>query len=231
MKIKYKIKEVIPKVFCVTFKDQLDMSLLFLKYQEFYESPKFQNKRFTLPQYIRWYCKKNKTLSFSYPDDFIGYNVPGSVVEAILFDDKWSPFEVDKTQWDFNEYDDEMDKIWHKCFELNNRDRNFYIIGVMKGNKNSALKHEISHGMWFTNPQYKKDMTKLLYESLSLKKIDKFNRVLKKLGYAKSVHLDEACAYLSTGLNSDLDSLNISKKIQNKFKKVYKDYVNSYKRQ
>ena len=215
--MKYKLKELRPKVFCVTVKNQFDLSLLFWRYQEYYEcgSKKFKGKQFTLLEYMKWYCKKHGDGSFSYPDDYIGFNVPSYVIRDVL----WG--HVDNNP-DYNEYDDVMQKIDDELLERT-KNEEYYLIGVT-GKDKKVVAHEVSHGLYFTNESFRTEMNGVL-RTIPEKKYKKFKKVLKGLGYAKSVHDDEIIAYCSTGLHPSMKKINIPGKTIKKFKEVYKTYT------
>lgn len=164
------------------------MCMTFLRYQEFYESPspKFRGQFFTLLEYMDWYCHKYGGGAFTYPKDWAGFNIPGEVVPKI-----WDHGILDR-----NIYDHKMKMVHEKCLE-SYPDGKFYLIGAV-GTK-GAMKHEIAHGFFYTRPDYKQEMSKLV-KSLkpSLKK--NINKVLKDIGYTPKVYTDETQAYLSTGV-------------------------------
>lgn len=104
-KIKYKIKQIFPGLFAIEVPNQRDLALLFLRVQEFYESPnpKFQNNVFDIADFLQWYEKSSyhlnideqsngkskgksieKTLKKSidaYVNDWSGFNFPLSVAK------------------------------------------------------------------------------------------------------------------------------------------------------
>ena len=74
----YKLTEVMPQLFCVTFNDIYDLSLTFFRYQEFYESRSnnIRGKQFKFLAAMKDYAKKHGKGSFTYTSDFIGFNIP-----------------------------------------------------------------------------------------------------------------------------------------------------------
>src|ERR1017187_1315957 len=145
MKVSFKIKEVKPRVFCLTFKECYDLSMFFLRYQEHYESPnpKFRGKQFELLDFMEWYAKKsNGDGCFTYPSDWGGFNIPAHVV--------WTVHNYPMN--DRNLYDYEMWEVYKKCLQKY-PDGKFYLIGVY-GN-GSSLRHEVAHGFFYTIPEYR----------------------------------------------------------------------------
>lgn len=188
MKKPFVIKEVRPGIFLFEFNNHYDMCMHFLRYQEFYESssPRFRGKSFEILDFMKWYTKKYGNGSFTYPNDWNGFNIPGDTIHKV-----WQLGINDR-----NIYDYEMHMAWKEC-NARAGGKKFYIIGVVRGNK--ALSHEIAHGLFFLNRGYKKEMVKLVKELPdSIRK--NINEALKKLGYTPKVYVDETQAYMATGL-------------------------------
>jgi hypothetical protein len=185
----FKIKEIKPRIFLFEFKSHYDMCMYFLRYQEFYESPspKFRNKSFTIFEFMRWYSLKYGKGSFTYPYDWDGFNIPGEIIGKV-----WDLGIEDK-----NFYDVEMHEAWQEC-KAKADGKKFYIIGVVRGNK--ALSHEIAHGLFYLHSEYKKEMTRLVKDMDPIIR-HTVNVNLKRLGYTPKVYIDEAQAYMATGLS------------------------------
>ena len=66
--MKYTLKEIKGGIFLVEFDNQYDLAMTFLRYQEFYESPKFKGKRFTIIDFMEWYSKEYDG-AFTYTKD------------------------------------------------------------------------------------------------------------------------------------------------------------------
>jgi hypothetical protein len=207
------IKEVHPRVFLFEFSDEYDLSMHFLRYQEFYESPslKFRGKAFALLDYMDWYAHKFGHGAFTYTRDFGGYNIPGETIA-----------EVQETGVpDFNRYDLAMDKAYHEVGDrlVKQGDRTyrpFYIIGTLKDH--GVLNHELSHAFFYLYPEYRKEMTGLV-RALPKRSRRKINKWLKGHCYCPKVYIDETVAYLATGGPWDgIDS--------RQFKKVFKRRIN-----
>lgn len=211
------LKEVKPKIFLLDFKDPYRLSMQFLRYQEYYESasPKFRNHAFTILDFIEWYSKeygktRGQAGAFTYPIDWAGFNIPDSIileVHALGIPDP-------------NKYDQAMLDVHKKC-AAKYPNENFYIIGSV--GEGFTMKHEIAHGFFYTHPDYKKEMTKLVSElKPSFRK--SIYSVLKKIGYASKVYVDECQAYLSTGLP---DGFGVTLKKEHKpFTEIYNHYYN-----
>ena len=186
MKNPFKLTEVKPNIFLLEFHEEYDMCMFFLRYQEYYESPspKFRGKSFTIFNFMRYYSLAFGNGSFTYPIDWAGFNIPDYVIK-----------EVNKLGIpDRNDYDRKMWAVYQSC-KKKAKGQKFYIIGVAKGN--GALNHEIAHGFFYIDSEYKKEMTKLV------KKMDPelrkaMNAYLLKVGYTPHVFVDETQANMAT---------------------------------
>jgi hypothetical protein len=191
------IKEVKPKIFLLQFKNHYDMSMHFLRYQEFYESSssKFYGKSFKLLDFMKWYSEKYGNGLFTYPIDWAGFNIPGEIISEVW--DLGIP--------DCNKYDYCMLEVLHACQKKS--PGKVYLIGACPDNeeeKAAIVKHEIAHGFFYTRPEYKKEMMTLV-KNLEPDFRQSMEISLKKMGYASRVYIDECQAYLSTGITPSFD--------------------------
>lgn len=207
----FTIKEVKPKIFLLKFEDQYNLAMHFLRYQEFYESPnpKFRNHAFTLIDFMDWYSHAFGYGTFAYPEHWIGFNIPdGIILKANL---AGIP--------DFNRYDEAMLKVHQKCATKYPNER-FYIIGATT-KSGSIMKHEIAHGFFYNNEDYKEKMSALVAD-LKPSFRRSFFKALKRIGYTSQVYVDECQAYLSTAVPAGFEI-----KIKNEdkpFVKLYNEY-------
>jgi hypothetical protein len=216
--VKGKVKEIKPFIYCVEVDDDYDRAMLFCRYQEFYESPykKFRGKPFTWMEYMRFYKIAWKKRTFTYPDDWAGYNIPSNIVEK-----------ANNVFYKQTEYDHIMNDIYFYCAidsqNKNNGTRHdWYLIGASSKDKDT-MNHEVAHGLYYTNREYR---MRVQYQ-LSLipkKTMDKIDKKLIKMGYVNDRKIldDEAQAFLSTGLYNGLDTKEI--------KKYEKYFVNNFKK-
>lgn len=228
--ISYSINEVAPKVFHVEFSNRVDTALHFLRYQEFYESdsPLFFRKPFFFTEYLRWYSLTRGNMSFSYMADWSGFNVPGHVFEKFF-----QNYFQNELALDINTYDLSMKSIItaiHEKYEINNNDWNFYLIGTTKADaSNKTLNHEIAHGLFATNKEYKKEMLSHI-ASLPEAMLKEMLKNLSALGYNQDVHFDEIQAYLATkGAKTILTENQLTnpdtKKLIKSFEKTFRKYA------
>jgi hypothetical protein len=207
----YTVSEVRPRIFFLQFKRNYDLCMQFLRYQEFYESPnaKFRGHSFDLLSFMEWYSFSRKQGYFSYPIDWAGFNIPGETIKKV-----WDAGIPDKSIYDF-----EMLLLYQK-FLAQYPDNKFYIIGACKG-ATKTMKHELAHGLFYTQPEYKTEMSKLV-KNLTKPFYTKMCKSLKKIGYTPKVYVDECQAYLSTGV-PEYFKLNI-KKQREPFVKLYDEW-------
>ena len=191
MDIKYKIKEVKPHIFSVVVKNDYDRAMLFLRVQEYYESPnpKFRGKSFDIWDYMKWYSKEYER-GFTYGIDWSGFNIPLEIAYNCY----------DKHYDTYTPYDEIMEKIVFNIYEMNGDDCNGYIIGS-ENTSGSTFKHEVCHGLYHTNNEYKKLANKNV-KLLPKEHYTIFKNNLLEMGYTNKVIDDEIQAYLMYGWES-----------------------------
>jgi hypothetical protein len=217
--VKGEVKEVFPKIFCVTVDDNYDRAMLFCRYQEYYESPtkKFRGKHFTWAEYMRHYKDHWKKDTFTYPIDWSGYNIPSTVVEKGV-----------DTFYKETEYDEIMNDIYYFCenypLRLGESRGTWYLIGASSKDL-KTMNHEIAHGLFFTNKNYRNAMS-YQFSLIPEKTKEKIFKKLIKMGYVddKNILVDEAQAFLSTGLYNGLEIKEI-KNYEKPFIKIFKEYT------
>lgn len=219
MKINYKIvsgevKQIRPNIFAVIIKNDYDRSMLFCRYQEYYESsfPEIRRKFFTLEEFMRIYTIENKKSYFSYPEDWAGYNVPSNVLMEAehVFSNN------------VNLYDEIMSEIIHYCIGESSY-KPWYLISADKINS-PIMNHEIAHGLYYTNPTYKFEMDRLI-SNIDSKTYRKLKKELIKIGYVNDNKIidDEIQAFMSTGKLSTW-KMEDYEKYSKDFVKVFKKY-------
>lgn len=175
------LKEIYPQIFLLTFSKLYDLAMHFLRYQEYFESPAFKGKLFSIIDFMEWYSEKHGEGSFTYPVDWAGYNIPGKIIKEVM--DKGIP--------DFNKYDATMQKIYSHC---NKSYPDFYLIGTLENPKTTTFEHELAHALYYLNPEYKNDMDSII-EKMDKKEKKLLIKRFKEMGYHKSVFIDEIQAY------------------------------------
>lgn len=198
------IKKITNNIILIDFKTQKDLTQTFLRFQEYYESPKFKNKIFTIGQFKNWYAQEYG--AFTYDSDWAGMNIPSYVLE---------PF--------YKGLFDPLTKKEKKFLNLfKERTDNFYIIGTYNKGKDT-LDHEVCHGLFYTIPKYKNEVLKEL-KKYNLNDLKKW---LLKIGYCKEVIDDECHAYISSDWKwlKKNNNIKISEELHKKLRKIKKKYI------
>jgi hypothetical protein len=197
--MKIEINEVVPNIFHVKFKSRKDLGSTFMRFQEYYENPRFKGQHFSRQTFIKWY--KSQYGSFSYYTDWSGFNIPSN---ALVPFQKGCFGRLTKNE-----------KQLLETFAWNNS-KKFYIIGTINDSPQSTLRHEIAHGLWYVSDRYQKKMQKML-SALPKELIASIKSwILSKGCYDQSVIDDELHAYLITDPYSiwKIRGISISKRAQ-----------------
>jgi hypothetical protein len=212
------VKQIKPQIFAVSIKDNYQRTMLFCRYQEFYESPykEIRGKFFTWEKYMMIYKNKWKENTFTYPEDWSGFNIPSDIVEKGMH-----VFSKDK-----GPYDEIMNDIWYHCenypLRFDKPRTKWYLIGA-DSFKSSTMNHEIAHGLYYTNKEYQNNC-KIITSEIKPKHYEKLRSKIVKMGYVddKKIVDDEIQAFMSTGLYNGLDTKEL---------KIYqKSFINNFKK-
>lgn len=214
--ITYSLYEVSPKIYAVQVSDDYDRAMLFLRAQEYYESPfsEFRGRIFNIFAYMNRYRKHMNRDYFSYPFDWLGYNVPSDEVEGCYNELSYETHMV-------TPYDEHMLNIIRQIRQ-HQRDGKFYLLGV-DSLDSWVMNHEMAHARFFTEPEYKKAMSDLISQ-MPAKLTGALNELLIKEGYPEKVLADETQAYLATGLHSGMDKIKGIKTWEKRFSKIFKQH-------
>ncbi len=218
--VKGYITEIEPHIYSAVITNDYDRAMLFCRYQEFYESPfpEIREKFFTLEQYMKIYTERNKKHHFSYPYDWAGYNIPSDTLmkaNSVFINN-------------MSEYDKIMSDIIEYCNKLSEYDNDgikhpWYLIGTDKL-KSKTMEHEISHGLYYVNINYRVEMEYLI-SNIEPKIYTLLKKELIKTGYVddKKIIDDEIQAFMSTGKLTSWHNDHY-KKYHSDFKKVFKKH-------
>jgi hypothetical protein len=202
--IKYKLIDLDNCTFFVKFKDNFDMSMSFLRYQEYQESPKFAGKKFTITEFMAWYTKETdpEERKFTYVKDWAGFNIP-----TVLIGKVGSMIEND----DWNEYDQAMLNIYEEISYTTMHDivrdikfdpASTYLISARpdyKGDRRELIMHELAHAMYYLDDEYKRGCERIFKRTDKKLIKDLSNRLIKKGYLSQSVIIkDEIQAFLTT---------------------------------
>lgn len=171
-------------VYVLRVEDQYERGMLFLRYQEYFESPYrgYYRRDFKLLDFMDHYRRALGEGVFSYPGDWGGYNIPGEMVERCM-----------AGVVDWSSYDTEMEQIVSLVEESR-----YYLIGV-DSLDGSLMEHEMAHAFYYLDGSYRKEVNRLVGE-LDVSKVGRMMELLLGWGYRGRVLRDEMQAYLSTGL-------------------------------
>lgn len=171
-----KVKKIREGIYQLDYPNQEALAKAMIRFQEHYESPKFRNEIFTLGQFREWYCQEYG--GFTYYEDWNGFNFPSHILDNFhrgLFDP----------------LTEEEQKV---LSVLPGSRETFYVIGTHGGGDDNVLEHEICHGTYYNNPDYRDAINKELakYEG----QLNDVHEWLLKIGYCEAVLDDETHAYV-----------------------------------
>lgn len=216
-------REIKKNIYHLIFPSKGQPAKTLLRFQEHFESPRFRDKIFSLDEYKKWYIANSprgkKTGRFTYYRDWDGFNIPSNILEP-FYKGKFDPLSKEE-------------KTILRLFK-NKRKKKFYIIATFRNSGRYLFKHEVAHGLFYTNPKYKKEVTKIL------KRIDrKVKRQITNYltryggGYNRKVWTDEIHAHVLVDLNylnkNKVNSsrlLEINKELEKTFNKYFKIHSN-----
>jgi len=162
-----------PKIIHLKFKRKRDLTKTMLRFQEHFESPKFRNKFFSLEEFKAWYITTTDDNKFTYYSDWSGFNFPSKILKS-FYAGKFDPLSPEEK---------------HILDLLRAEKGRFYIIATFK---NEDVKHELAHAKFYVNAEYRKEVKKAI-ASINANPIYK---ILREMGYDRTVMVDEAHAYL-----------------------------------
>jgi hypothetical protein len=187
-----------------------------MRAQEFYENadPRWRNQHYNINEFINWYKNEFKNHKyFTYGDDWQGFNIPSKILEDCMFNVK-EPTDYDKIMLSIIK-------------TIKNRTNDYYLIGDdLDG---YALKHEVAHGLFYTNIEYKSEMLNMIHK-LNKKIYRKIADDLFKRGYCQKVIDDEIQAYSATSYPNFGANFTFAERIKldnfnEKMKKIYTNYT------
>jgi len=219
--MKYNFSMIRKGVVMVEAESQYALCSMFLRPQEYYESPyeNIRGKYFTLEEYMDTYAKDRG--AFTYYTDWIGFNIPSDVFVNF----------VNLFHYTFTAKENLLVNGIRNL--IPNLEGNFYIIGVCKGKWNKeTIEHETAHALWHLDPVYRDKMRTLLYNKVRLYLYEKAKISLESVGYDSKVINDELQAYLATASRKKILKLfgwSYGEKISTALRKYFKEYCEAYK--
>jgi hypothetical protein len=197
---------------------QYKLAATFMRFQEFYESPKFKGQDFSVEEFMDWYAEQHGG-RFTYFDDWHCFNVPHQVFDIFRRsnNDLGANSEFKKlAQWSCKERR-LMDSLRHRAWP-------YYVIGLTerRATVGGDIKHEFIHGVCHINIVFKMEATKIISKYGLIPVFD----IFRKWGYDESVRGDETIAYFMTGLVEELVPLGpeyeeMTRELHNLFKQMF----------
>lgn len=181
-----KFREVAPNIIHVYFASRYAMTSALVRFQEYYESPKFRGKVFTKREVDQFF----KANGLNYYSDVSGCNFPSFVLEPFL-DGKFK--RLSRKEKDF------LAALSAKK-PLRSR---FYVIATAKNSDALTYKHETMHALYWASFRYRLGVWALL--ALLGRKLFPIFGYLKENLYDRSTYLDEVQAVLVCDRNELLD--------------------------
>jgi len=215
-----KVTEIIEGLYHLEFPNLYLMNATLIRFQEYYESPKFKGKAFDLEDFMDWYADREG--KFDYFETIEGMNFPiqmmddmGKTVDC--------PFErKEGLVWDY--------------FENDSIYEDGYIIATAKTSMMGAKAHEIAHGMYYLIPAYRREITKAMNRTLIYKSAVKtLQKALSPNCYHRSMYKDECHAHLIDGIRAvDMDAFTgigreVFKELSRGLRKIYRRYLEENK--
>lgn len=182
------------------------LAATFMRFQEYYESPEFKGKVFSVDDFVQWYA--NKFGSFSYSKDWYGFNIPSKVLEPF----KWGQFDP------LTPLEQNLLNVCRDAVE------DFYVIGVTPSAEYFAetVRHEFAHGAFHVNSDYRKEVERCV-KDYNIKPI---HNGLHQMGYCDDVMADETNAYVLVEPDTIQEYVSVqnTKNLREKLDMIFKKY-------
>lgn len=215
------ISEIHKGVILITSPKQYVINDMFMRPQEFYESPieGIRGCIFNTDTFIRLYSEHMG--QFDYHTEWVGFNLPGKVLQEFI-DIYISTIGLRPSEYDMLSLLSQMNITPADLDQ-------YYIIGTNTTEKDylDTMDHEICHAFWTLRPDFQEHARSML----GLIPSGPFNILRKNIkdrGYAEEVLDDEMCAYLTTspadelskkyGINKGDIPANIMESFKERFK-------------
>lgn len=194
MDFRVTVSEVVPYIYSFLFPNQYLVTSTFARIQEFAESS-FDSDYFTFEEFIDLCYIKDRKIS--YFEDWSGFNLSAQDLR-----DFYNIFYIDNN--DLTQREKYLYDIIDTHIDSISKTNFYYIIGVFK---KSDISHEISHGFYDIDEEYRANMDKLIEEKLQYKSVKKW---IKGMGYSDKdpfVIKNEIQAYLATSTKRYLSKM------------------------
>lgn len=213
-----RVEQPIKNLYHLVFPSKYLAAATVLRFQERYECPKFRGKNFSLEEYMDYYAEKiSKKKSFTYYEDFYGFNMPSSILRPFSNDAYLIKTSTEKEKALINYF---RPMLWNKG--------DFYLIATHKGTDADTIKHELAHGLYYVNKKYKEEINDSM-AMFSEASIEELKRFLKNKQYHKALWTDEIHAFVMCDLTWIKNKWNVKtndnmKIVGREFRKIFKNY-------
>ena len=222
MSMNYTFTKIRKGIILVEADSQYALCSMFLRPQEFYESPydNIRGKHFYLEEYMDTYAKDRG--NFSYYTDWCGFNIPSESFKEF----------VNLFQYNMSAKENLLVSSIRNL--IPNLEGRFYIIGACKEKNNKeTIEHEMAHAYWYIDSIYKSKMIQLI-EKMPISWYESAFYSLKLVGYSDNFIEDEMQAYLATASRQKIIDMfgwknYINIKVPSSFKKYFKQYYKAHK--
>lgn len=191
--IKYRVvefKTAEGRKYCLSlsFENSYEMNMTMVRLQEFYESPEFANKYFTLEEYMDWYAynehdsgKKITFKGFDYLTRVVGTNIPGNYIKEFrtLFTDL-----------------SKRERLLFDIVDSFNVNFSYIISSFTNPEQFEDLQHELAHARYDFDKDYARTVELIVLKYFT----SSFNNAIIKRGYSESNVIDEMHAFALTGM-------------------------------
>lgn len=187
--------------------DKMNDSLM--RIQEYYESPHFAGKVFTLGEFKKWYAEQYG--AFTYYQDTDGMNFPSTCLEP-FFQGLFDPLT-------------ESEQATIDALRPRANGSPFYVIATEAG-AYDTIEHECCHGLYWLYEGYREAVHSIINSNRQkIKSVDKF---LKDQGYSRKVWEDELQAFICANYSylQDEKLIEVPRKVHSEIRKVYDKYMN-----
>ena len=194
-------RKIAKGIYLLRFKTQYQLAATFLRVQEYYDSPRFHGRIFSLEEFMDWYAQRYG--NFTYYEDWSGFNVPSSALKP-FYEGKFDPL---------SEKEKELLRLFRGLRER------FYVIGICGSDARDSLTHELAHALYFIDDCYRKAVQKAMRGH----KTKKLARQIAGAGYANHVIPDEIHAYLISP-SGELGAVSALKPLQRKLRALFRQH-------
>lgn len=176
----FRVREVLKGVILITAPSEQLLGSAFVRFQEYYEGPKFSGKVFTLREHAAWYKTTTEHGGFSYYNDWAGFNVPDVIFDRFFSEKGFVLRKLESIVRDV----------------LADVPKPYYVIATAQGADFwGYARHELAHALYYLDDRYRKKVDAIV----DGENMDNLHQALLRAGYDEPQIKDELQAYLLDG--------------------------------